>query len=412
MPDVNQQWAEFQKYYSVTEESPIPDVEALIEDTSSAAQEEVSPGISSKRPVRSRRIWRAALTAAALAVCILGCMVAAQAAGVDVFGAMARWTESTFSLGTVRSQGAKEVPSEGSALVEIITPTVLESSSLQEVLDANEVTEVIAPTWIPKGYTLDLVKVDPEWFLVYAEYTDGTDTLQISIMSYTNEPSWQIEKTDTPPETFEIGGITFYLIENTKNYTVAWCTDHYEYYIYGALNQKENLKKMVYSMYLGTDQTDGAGNEMPDNSDNNRSIGGQAKDSAHEYSSLQEALDAYGVTEVTAPTWIPEGYEFDRVDVLYIDDPEQLIIVATYYLNDGNPLHISIQSYTDEPNRQVEKTDTPPETFEAEGIMFYLVENTANYTVAWVTNHYECYIEGAKGMEAETLKDMVYSMFD
>lgn len=250
LPDVNQQWAEFQKYYSATEESPIPDVEALIEDTSSAAQEE----IPSKRPVRSRRIWRTALTAAALAVCILGCLVAAQAAGVDVFGAMARWTESTFSLGTVRSQGAKEVPSEGSALVQVITPAEeLEYSSLQEVLDANEVTEVIAPTWLPEEHALDLVDVthlaDPELLLVYAEYTDGTDTLQISIMSYTDEPSGQIEKNDKSPETFEIGGITFYLIENTKNYTVAWCTDHYECYICGALNQKENLKKMVYSMF-------------------------------------------------------------------------------------------------------------------------------------------------------------------
>lgn len=254
LPDVNQQWAEFQKHYSVTEESPIPDVEALIEDTSSADQENVSPRIASKCPARSRRIWRTALTAAALAVLILGCMVAAQAAGVDVFGAMARWTESTFSLGTVRSQGAKEVPSEGSAPVQIITPTEeLEYSSLQEVLDANEVTEVIAPTWLPEEYALDLVDVthlaDPELLLVYAEYTDGTDTLQISIMSYTDEPSGQIEKNDKPPETFEIGGITFYLIENAKNYTVAWYTDHYECYICGALNQKETLKKMVYSMY-------------------------------------------------------------------------------------------------------------------------------------------------------------------
>lgn len=249
LPDVNQQWAEFQKYYSVTEESPIPDVEALIEDTSSAAQEEFSPGIPSKRPVRFRRIWRTALTAAALAVCILGCMVVVQAAGVDVFGAMARWTESTFSLGTVRSQGAKEVPSEGSAFVQIITPAEeLEYSSLQEVLDANEVTEVITPTWIPKGYTLDLVEVNPEWFSIYAEYTDGTGTLQIIIMSYTDEPSGQIEKNDKTPESFEIGGITFYLIENAKNYTVAWCTDHYECYICGALNQKETLKKMAYSM--------------------------------------------------------------------------------------------------------------------------------------------------------------------
>lgn len=260
LPDVNRQWAEFQAYYSPAEESPFPDVQAMIEAASSAEQDSSSPGALVKRPVRPRRIWRTALTAAALVLCILGCMVAAQAAGVDVFRAMARWTESTFSLGTVRTDGAKKV-------------------------------------------------------------------------------------------------------------------------------------------------------EASDASDNRKAFIRPADDLTHEYSSLQEALDAYGVTEVTAPVWIPEGYVLNRVDILYVDDPEQLIIDATYYLNEGRPLNISIASYTDEPSGQVEKTDAAPETFEVGGITFYLIENTVNYTVAWLTDHYECYIGGAKGMDQETLREIVYSMF-
>ncbi len=254
LPDVNQQWVEFQKYYDVTEESPLPNIEEVIEDASSADQERFSPSTPSKRPVRFRRILRTALTAAVLAVCILGCMVVAQAAGLDVFGAIARWTESTFSLGSIRSEGAKEEPSGGAVIVQTNASTEkLGYHSLQEILDAYNVTEVSAPTWIPEGYTFDQVDVthldDPEWLYIYAEYMGGADTLQISVVSYTDEPSAQIEKNDTPPEAFEVAGNTFYLIENTANYTVAWCTDHYECYILGALSQKENLKKMAYSMF-------------------------------------------------------------------------------------------------------------------------------------------------------------------
>jgi hypothetical protein len=254
LPDVNQQWAEFQKHYDVTEENPLSDIETEIEDASFADQEHVSPGIPEKHSDRFHRIWRTALVAAALAACLFGCMIVAQAVGTDVFGTIARWTESTFSFGTVRSESAKdEAPDKGGDIQSGTSAGELEYSSLQEALDANHVTEVTAPTWIPDGYTLNLVDVthldNPEWSLIYAEYVNGADTLQMTITSYAGEPSAQVEKIDVSPETFEIDGISFYLIRNTENYAVAWCTDHYEYYICGGMNQKDNLKKMAYSIY-------------------------------------------------------------------------------------------------------------------------------------------------------------------
>lgn len=48
-----------------------------------------------------RRVWRMTLVAAAAVVCMFAIMVTAQAAGIDVFGAMARWTEDIFSFGQI-----------------------------------------------------------------------------------------------------------------------------------------------------------------------------------------------------------------------------------------------------------------------------------------------------------------------
>ena len=51
-----------------------------------------------------------------------------------------------------------------------------------------------------------------------------------------------------------------------------------------------------------------------------------------EFTSLQEALDAYGITEPLAPKWLPEGFEFAKVTVNF--DAEFLRIAATYKDNE------------------------------------------------------------------------------
>lgn len=241
LPDVGQQWAEFQEYYQVWDmEMPCPDVEIGRE--------------GGGRPVGWRALRRAA-AAVALAACLMGGMVAAQAAGADVFDALARWTADTFSLGAVRSEGARDAQKEGAdsgAHMEISEAQAPEYGSLQETLDASGVVEVAGPVGLPEELSLNEISVvandDPESLSIYAIYLweDGA-AMQIVIKSYTEEPVMQVEKTDAPPELFEVGGVQVYLIENTDSCTAAWVTEHFECYISGPTEYKDAIREMAAS---------------------------------------------------------------------------------------------------------------------------------------------------------------------
>ena len=47
-----------------------------------------------------------------------------------------------------------------------------------------------------------------------------------------------------------------------------------------------------------------------------------------EFTSLQEALDAYGITEPLAPKWLPEGFE--SVEITTNVDPDFIRIAEIY----------------------------------------------------------------------------------
>ena len=59
-----------------------------------------------------RRALRTALVAVITTACLLSCMVVAQAAGVDVFGSIARWTDDLFGFGDVEDMEAAPAPTE------------------------------------------------------------------------------------------------------------------------------------------------------------------------------------------------------------------------------------------------------------------------------------------------------------
>lgn len=200
-----------------------------------------APGIRSAS-YRLRRVGRATLVACLAIVSVLGLMIVAQAAGIDVFGTMARWTDEVFSLGTVRSSSVGYVLPEETG----------EYGTLQEALNAYQVTEVSAPTWIPEEYVLESVGAeywdDIKDLSFTCKYTNGNDKVLILIKNYQNEPNMQIEKTDVPVETIEVGGRTVYLLENTNNCTATWVTEHFEYVISGAL-EKTELTQMALSAH-------------------------------------------------------------------------------------------------------------------------------------------------------------------
>lgn len=62
------------------------------------------------------------------------------------------------------------------------------------------------------------------------------------------------------------------------------------------------------------------------------------------YETLQEALDAFGITEVCEPTRIPEEYSLNSVDALCLPDGT-LWHLSAAYTNGTKFLHLDIESY-------------------------------------------------------------------
>ena len=206
---------------------------------------------SAKRSNRSRHILRTGLIAVIAILLMLGGMITAQAAGIDVFGAFAHWTESVFTFGSVRGNGIGDTTNEPSQ--EPISKQTLKYTSLQEALDDYGITEVTAPTWFPEGYVLTELSVasydNLNVFALNAKYENDGNLLSVSITRYTDESVKQVEKTDTIVESTEINGTIFHFIENTDSYTVAWVTELYECYIVGPYNMGlDILREIVYSM--------------------------------------------------------------------------------------------------------------------------------------------------------------------
>lgn len=205
------------------------------------------------RHSNKHRVMKKTLLVATVSLIFMLCsMVAAQAAGIDILGSMARWTENIFSFGQIRIQSnAIESPKLTEEDQAIFAP---EESylSLQLALDKYKITEVVEPKWIPKNYVFRKVDVssfnDPKLLVFCAEYLSDADSLNIIFMSYVDEPTMQIEKTSADVEIFEVHGTEFYILENISSNTVSWITPQFECCITGKV-ETQTLKRIVNSMF-------------------------------------------------------------------------------------------------------------------------------------------------------------------
>lgn len=248
-PDVDQQWEQFVAHYMPETDQAASEPEPA----EHADTPQTNRHVPRKRVFRLRQAGRTILAAAAAVICALAIMVTAQAAGVDVFGAMARWTEDVFSFGPVAPDSqVSDDPARETADQEAEAPGT-GFASLQEAFDAYGMTEVHEPGWLPEGYALDNVNVlavdDPFLLSFSASYTDGEGIVGIGIMSYDGTPTTQVQKVGGPVESAEKNGIMFYHIENSVGHTIAWYSGQYEYYVNGDL-EDDILWKIVESMFM------------------------------------------------------------------------------------------------------------------------------------------------------------------
>ena len=123
------------------------------------------------------------------------------------------------------------------------------------------------------------------------------------------------------------------------------------------------------------------------------------------YATLQEALEHKSITTPLAPNWIPE--EYNLVDIRVDETPMQLVFVAFYQCKDSK-IKIQVKLYLDSDPQQIEQSDSLVETYESEGIIYYIFSDYNQLRAVWIRENYECYISGE--LTPEEIKAMIDSI--
>lgn len=213
--------------------APMPEAPD-VEESYQQFQEMLSqalPSEESPRPRRRGRVLRMTLRVTLAAVFLFGCLVAAQASGVDVFGAVARWTDETFHFEVQEDQTTSDW-----------------YAPYQEQLESVGLDSTFMPTWIPEGYTVGNVEVDDfsDWVEIYVPFnnTDGS-TIHYLISVHENPSdigSRFFEKDNRPVQEYQISDKTVYLFHNLDLMTAVCQYETVIYSLSGDLSEDMVLK--------------------------------------------------------------------------------------------------------------------------------------------------------------------------
>ena len=151
-----------------------PSAESSYQDFQDKLQEYVEGASKPAKQTRKfRRIARTGIVAVLLAVLLAS---AAQAAGIDVVGTIARWTESVFSFGTVQSgNDSSHYPSVSN---QVPADVPEEYQELVTELQKRGIEEYTIPTCIPEGFQADTPElyVDETGYMEFTvAYANGDD---------------------------------------------------------------------------------------------------------------------------------------------------------------------------------------------------------------------------------------------
>ena len=174
------------------------------------------------RPNTSR--WKPSVDADIAVLVVLGSLVTAQALGIDVFGAIARWTDETFRF-TSSLQNSADTDSDTQNSNKQSPDG--EYTSLRDALDACGINQSIVPKWLPEGFELAKVSVSsqPSPMSIRAKYTFGNRNFSLIIFLYDSTDAVDctvFEKDSATVTTYERGELTYYIMSNNQRLTAAW----------------------------------------------------------------------------------------------------------------------------------------------------------------------------------------------
>lgn len=246
---------------ALDEKAPMPEMpgteEALKRFRAVLTEGETPRG---KHP-RLRYALHVALAAAILTALLLGGALAAQAMEYHRYGAVAHWTEETFSFGWIgKSEAASLQPEDGNyqdALRDLMEEGTLDSignreyTDLQSAMDDLGIRDIRAPA-LPYGYALQSLGVttyrpNGGYVCMNADYVSAAgDTIKIMGLRYSPFYSHVITRNGEPVEVKSIGGVRVYLIPTSSGCAAAWVTGNYEWNVIAP--DKDTLLPLLSSM--------------------------------------------------------------------------------------------------------------------------------------------------------------------
>lgn len=227
--NVQQAWDDFQRVYNSSDCEP----HSLYEFT------ELN---ENRKPQSKTKIISALKKVALVAIISSLCLsMIVTALGYDIFQVIGHWTHEVFSFMYPPMSDISSNTSEDQSQ---------EFESLQAALDANNITQVKAPTWIPENFVQSDVIVIPHLKSkeIQAYYICEDLSLVMSITEFEETYSFQYEKDENSVEEYEINGITHYLFTNNGKAVATWNLNFVECSIYGDITLPD-MKKILNSMY-------------------------------------------------------------------------------------------------------------------------------------------------------------------
>lgn len=191
-----------------------------------------------RRPNRTLKAVAAVL--AVVLVLAVGTTVTVKAFRIDILSKIASWTKDIFQF-------------SDSSHVEVATAPEkeynLELKSLQDALVKENITEKLAPTWLPEGYknTELNVRATPKATTIYAVFEKNDERLIINIRQTIGIPANQVEKNDDLLEVHVANGVEYYIFSNTETLQAAWSIGEFECIIIGKITLEE-MKVMIDSI--------------------------------------------------------------------------------------------------------------------------------------------------------------------
>ena len=171
--------------------------------------------------------WKSPVAAVVAILAVLGSMVTVQAVGIDVFGAIARWTNETFRF-------AASSQNDDTLNTDILNSNSHspdgEYGSLQEALDACGINQNLEPKWLPEGFELAEASVSsqPSPVSIRAKYVSGDCSFSLVTFLYDSPDAVDytiFEKDTADVLSYERNGITYYIMTNNQRITAAWMPD-------------------------------------------------------------------------------------------------------------------------------------------------------------------------------------------